>query len=154
MTVREAARLLGLHPQTVYRKCARNEIESVRFGRTLRISERALRSNPTAFSGPTRGVPSFMQHLFWDVDSSKLEKTNPLVIERILELGDLPEIRWIFSMATENELKKFLERRGEKVLSPRSYHFWRKMLFTDEERDESKNSAEEATDALGETRWR
>lgn len=152
-SVNEMAKHLGLHPQTVYRKIQRGELAVVRIGRTIRI-----RSNAFAGEEPGRGelkpasaLPSFLHPLFWEYDPNTLNAASSIVIERILEQGDLPAWRWLEAHVLETEIRSFLLRKGQKRLSPKSFEFWMGIL---EIEYEPKDTPSTAAPALGETRWR
>lgn len=149
LTIREAAQMLGLHPQTVYRKCQRYELPSVHFGRTVRIPVDQL--NPKKARSETERIPSFMRHLFWEYDLSQLKSSDPIILERVLELGDLPEWRWLESRVAPHHIRHFLEHGGKKRLSPRNLFFWSRLFGV---KDENRNSTENPTEPLETTSWR
>lgn len=65
--------------------------------------------------------------LFWDYELDSLKKnfTSPFVIARVLELANPEQFR-IFSSAIGDELiVKFIEEKGQKMLSKRSLNYWR-----------------------------
>lgn len=65
--------------------------------------------------------------LFWEYDIDSLAKnlTSPFVIARVLELGN-PQQFFIFTRMVGNKvIKTFINEKGEKLLSPQSYNFWR-----------------------------
>lgn len=150
LTTTEAARLLDLHPQTVYRKCQRGELPSVRFGRTIRIDADRLGLRPVETTEDP-SLPSFLSHLFWDCTMADLKPSDPIVLERILESGDLPEWRWLESRVDETVIRRFLETSGKRRLTPRSLRFWTRFYGGP---DEDEPSAAEPENSLGETGWR
>jgi len=155
ITVNEAAVLLGLNPQTIYRKVSRGELKGVRLGRTIRFDPSellALTSAPANIRGPTvYTVPSFVEPLFWDVRASDLTASNPLVIERVLDLGDVAQARWLLTHQRPGVLMAFLHSRRGARLSSRSRNFWFNYFGLDNEEKDLSTSAEKR---LGETGWR
>ena len=71
-----------------------------------------------------------LQPLFWDCkwDSVKENLGSPFVIARVLEFGDPEEINLFVRLVGKDSIKRFLREKGKKLLSPRSYNFW-KMVF-------------------------
>jgi hypothetical protein len=68
--------------------------------------------------------------LFWDVDPSKIDfkKNAQHVIERVLELGNDKEIKWLWNAYDKKLLKKVVT--NSRVLRPRSKTLWSLMLKT------------------------
>lgn len=69
-------------------------------------------------------APLFLKKYFWDIDFKKLDpqKRPEYVIERILELGDVRAVRWVFRNFKKEVIKKaIMTRRG---LSPKTANFW------------------------------
>lgn len=69
-------------------------------------------------------VPAHLKPLFWDVDFAALDadRHRAYIIERILEYGDLPEIRWMRETYQAAVIVRVLKRaRG---LSARSADYW------------------------------
>ncbi|MDY7091915.1 MAG: hypothetical protein SX243_02990 [Acidobacteriota bacterium] len=66
------------------------------------------------FPGPAAGLLS--------------EPANPLVVARILEEGEEADLRWLTQTLDETELRRWLETRGGRQLSPRSRRFWQLVL--------------------------
>jgi excisionase family DNA binding protein len=139
LTVNQAATLLSLNPQTVYRKIDRGEIPAVRVGRTIRISEQELNpqndnndleTSEAALSKSklSTSLPDFLYPLFWDYEPKRLAATSSVVTERIMELGDIAAIEWLRKRIPDSTLKNFIERKGAKRLSKRSLNFWSLML--------------------------
>jgi len=93
LKIQEAAALLSLHPQTIYRKCMRNEIIHIRYGRTIRIPSSEVFPQPESPKNENAVLPSFMVHLFWDCDPQMLRAKHKVVMERVLQNGDIPAWR-------------------------------------------------------------
>lgn len=73
-----------------------------------------------------------LKPLFWDYQwTSVLERIDsPFVIARVLELGNPPQVRALINRVGEEKIIGFLQRKGEKLLSARSFNFW--TLYYDE----------------------
>ncbi len=64
----------------------------------------------------------------YDPGALDLEKDADLIIQRTLEFGAWEEVRWLFAQYGEQRLLAFLRRRGERLLSPVAFNYWRKLL--------------------------
>lgn len=66
--------------------------------------------------------------LFWDANPSAidLKKNSQYVIERILELGNDKEVRWLWKFYNKNLLKKVVAR--SKSLRPKTKNLWTLVL--------------------------
>lgn len=72
---------------------------------------------------------SFRQSLFWDVDPGKIDpqKNDSYVIERILDLGNDEEVRWLFGYYPKSRIASVVKReRG--VLHEKSKALWSLVL--------------------------
>jgi hypothetical protein len=73
-------------------------------------------------------LPEFLRPLFWDVnfDQLRVPGHERYIIERILELGDVVEVRWMLQNFPRDQIIQALRRsRG---LSRKSAVFWASML--------------------------
>lgn len=70
------------------------------------------------------GLPVSAYKYFWDINSVELDiSAHPrYVIERILEYGDFPELRWLFARFSREEIVGALKR--SRTLTLRSANFW------------------------------
>lgn len=73
-------------------------------------------------------LPKFLYPLFWDINPAKLEvdKHPKYVIERIMEWGDFPHVKWMLKNFTLSQLKAALCQTRN--LSKRSAPFWANLL--------------------------
>jgi hypothetical protein len=73
-------------------------------------------------------LPDFLQPFFWETELSQIniDTNKPYIIERILELGDLSAVSWLFSNYPKNEIKEILEE--SRKVSPKSRNFWQLIL--------------------------
>lgn len=68
-----------------------------------------------------------LKPLFWDYEWESLKKNliSSFVISRVLEMANPEQFR-IFSSAVGDEvIIRFLEEKGEKMLSKRALNYWR-----------------------------
>lgn len=73
-------------------------------------------------------LPEFLRPLFWDTNFDRLRIAGheQYIIKRMLELGDLPEVRWMMRRFPRQQIVETLRRsRG---ISRKSAHFWSLVL--------------------------
>ena len=92
-----------------------------------RMKDKAGTPNPEpAPEGPDdeAPLPEFLRPLFWEVDFDRLRVRGHerYVIERVLEYGDLLEVRWMLGHFSEKEIVQTL--RHSRALSFKSANFW------------------------------
>jgi len=70
----------------------------------------------------------FRQALFWDTKPSNIdtEKNAQYVIERVLDLGNDKEVKWLYNFYDESELKKVVA--NSRALMPRTKSLWTLLL--------------------------
>ncbi len=73
-------------------------------------------------------VMKFRQTLFWDVDPKKIDpKKHALyIIERIMDFGDIKEVKWMMNFYDKRTLKKVVT--NPRRLRSMSKIFWYLML--------------------------
>jgi len=71
----------------------------------------------------------FPEYRFESMDAATHES---VIIERILERGTWPELRWLFDRYGENQIADWLRRHGFRLLSRRSFALWRLVLGIEE----------------------
>ena len=150
LTVSELAERLGLHTQTVYRKVQRGELLPIRIGRTIRFRPEDLEGLLSSPDEVASSLPSFLHSIFWDVDFATLKASDPIVIERILEIGDLPASKWLLQHRPHSAILEFLHSHAARRLSAKSRDFWLMILG---KKHESIGTAKETTGPLGEASW-
>ncbi len=71
---------------------------------------------------------SKFKKLFWeaDVTAVDLDEHDHYLIERILEYGDIQEVKWMFEHYNKAKIKEVLCRR--RGLSKKSLFFWKMVL--------------------------
>jgi len=75
-----------------------------------------------------KSIPSHIRHFFWDADLSQInaDENKSYIIERLLELGDLAAVTWLFSNYPRGEIEAVLKK--SRKISAKSYNFWKTML--------------------------
>lgn len=68
-----------------------------------------------------------LKPLFWDYDWKSVESnlSSLFVIARVLELATPEQFRIYSSLVGDDEIINFLENKGQKLLSRRTYNFWK-----------------------------
>ena len=76
-------------------------------------------------------LPKFLQSYFWDVNFEELEvkKHAFLVIKRVLDRGNLGDIRWLVKTYGKDSIKKVVMET--KDLARPTGNFWADMLDLD-----------------------
>ncbi len=75
-------------------------------------------------------IPDGLRPHFQEYDPNhlNLEKDAALIIQRVLEFGTWEEVCWLFATYGGARIRLFLRNRGERMLSPVTFHYWRKLL--------------------------
>ncbi len=75
-------------------------------------------------------IPRSLQPFFqeYDLDDLNLRRDSNLIIQRTLEYGTWEEIRWLFQVYKKEYIRRFLRQHGERMLSPVTFNYWRKLL--------------------------
>lgn len=78
-------------------------------------------------------LPRFLHPLFWDTDPVKIDlsKHQKYVIERVMDWGDMPHVKWMLDNFSKKEIKDTLRRTRN--LFKRSAYFWANFLKVDPE---------------------
>lgn len=69
--------------------------------------------------------PQFLKKYFWETDMEKIDiqKDAPYIIGRILEYGDIKDLKWALRIFNDSLIRKtILKNRG---FSPKTANFWR-----------------------------
>ncbi len=76
-------------------------------------------------------LPQFFRSYFWDVEFEKLEikKNAHFIIKRVLDRGDLSDIRWLLKTYGKDEIKKVV--MGTRDLARPTGNFWADLLGID-----------------------
>ena len=78
-------------------------------------------------------LPKFLWPFFWDTDPKKLdvEKRSKYIIERVMDWGDIPHVKWMLENFSKKELKNTLIKTRN--LFKKSAYFWANFLQVDPE---------------------
>lgn len=70
----------------------------------------------------------FRQTLFWDVDPKVIDpdKNARYIIERMLDLGDTPDLNWMFHYYPKKQIQEVVTT--SRTLHKKSANFWGLML--------------------------
>ncbi len=74
---------------------------------------------------PTSLKPHFQEY---DLASLDGERDAALIMQRTLEYGTWEEVRWLFRQYGKAHIRDFVRKRGERMLSPVTFNYWRKLL--------------------------
>ena len=75
-------------------------------------------------------IPKFVAPCLWsyNVDRIDLEKDKELIITMVLNYGDVKWIRWLYSVYTEDDIKKVISNPGRGLWLPKVLNFWETVL--------------------------
>jgi hypothetical protein len=73
-------------------------------------------------------LPESAKRYFWDVKFDEIDpsKNARYVIERLLEYGDFPELRWLLQSFSRQKIANVL--KNSRSLSLRSANYWSQIL--------------------------
>lgn len=79
-------------------------------------------------------LPEEFKGYFWDCDFIALnqEKYRSFVLGRLLQHGGAQAMKWVRGQFSAQEVKVWLDKRGQKILDSRSFVFWSKCVEMDE----------------------
>ena len=75
-------------------------------------------------------IPVGLKPYFQEYNIARLDITRDanLIIQRVLEFGTWDELRWLFETYRSKRIRLFLRERGERLLKPITFNYWRKLL--------------------------
>jgi len=78
----------------------------------------------------SRALPKEFKGYFWDCDfeALKFAEYREFILGRLLKLGGIKAIIWIYRHFSRKDIHCYLKERGRKDLDARSYLFWSKVL--------------------------
>lgn len=76
-------------------------------------------------------VPCWLQPILWSADVADLDlkRNRGYIINQILSLGTLKELRWLFSAYPKQILRKIFIEKPSKIYTPSSFHFVKNTLL-------------------------
>jgi hypothetical protein len=72
-------------------------------------------------------IPAGVRELLWDYEeppSTLDSRWERAILERVMLRGGWDEMRWLLRSFEADRLRRYLEHRGHRVLSPRELRFW------------------------------
>jgi len=77
-----------------------------------------------------RHLPADAKWLFpeYDFETIQVDTHQGVIIERILERGSWEQVRWLFTTYGEERVTDWVQQHGFRLLSKRSFAFWRLVL--------------------------
>lgn len=81
----------------------------------------------------SRTLPASLAPFFQEYEFSHLDpdRDATIIIDRTLEYGNREEIRWLFRRYGIERVRRAVQERGARHLSPRSFTYWRLVLGID-----------------------
>lgn len=75
-------------------------------------------------------IPDSIKALLWEYDIRKNnpEKIERIVIERVLQFGDLKQLRWAFKNIGYARILEYFSSRGWQIFSDVNYNYWFHLL--------------------------
>ncbi len=75
-------------------------------------------------------VPGFLRSVLcsYDLRRMGLEKDKETIITRILNYGDWNDLKWLYSVYTENDIKRVVANPFRGSWFDKALNFWEKML--------------------------
>ena len=98
----------------------------------------------------TKSLSKNIETLLWDVDSAGASLNSVLLYERILNYGDIDEVRWLFENFDKEDIENFVQTKGKRRLNKKSLAFWRGYFGI---KDLLGNSTGDTEGAFGEDKW-
>jgi hypothetical protein len=76
-------------------------------------------------------VPKSLQGILWSVDINDLDlnKNKSYIINQILNLGVLAELKWLFKTYPTSVIKKVFIEKPAKIYRPSSFNFCKNILL-------------------------
>lgn len=81
-------------------------------------------------------VPQKLQGILWsvNVDQLDLEENSSYIVNQILSLGTLEELRWLFKTYGKDHLREVFVNQPAKIYSPSAFAFSKNILLDLEKR--------------------
>jgi len=79
-------------------------------------------------------IPLTLAPFFQEYDLAKLnpQKDSHTIIERVLQLGNRTEIRWLFEVYSDEIITRWVKRWGKDILPEPHRTFWQIVLEVNE----------------------
>ena len=75
-------------------------------------------------------LPKFLQSVLWSYDLNKmdLKEDGNIIIRQVLNYGDWKDLKWLYSVYSEDEIKEVVVHPGRGLWFERVLNFWEIML--------------------------
>ncbi|MBU4312109.1 MAG: hypothetical protein KJ706_05265 [Candidatus Omnitrophica bacterium] len=75
-------------------------------------------------------LPKFLQSVLWSYDLSEmdLKEDKDIIITQVLNYGDWKDLKWLYSVYSEDEIKEVVAHPGRGLWFERVLNFWEIML--------------------------
>ncbi len=82
-------------------------------------------------------VPAKLQGVLWsrDIDKIDLDADSAYVINQVLALGSVGDIRWLFKTYGHQKIEQVFLRKPMKVYSPAAFNFVKEILLDTSDRE-------------------
>ncbi len=97
-----------------------------------------------------KNLSNNIEKLLWDSNKESLNTHQVILIERILNYGDVEDFKWLLNNFEKDLIVNFINTQGKKRLNRKSYHFWSNYFGTQYSMEHSSKST---TLTFGEDRW-
>ncbi len=78
----------------------------------------------------TPSLPAWLRALFWEHDFTKLawDRDRDLITAKVLASGDWQSVTWLLRQSSREELRRWIEEREGRGLSPQQLGYWELLL--------------------------
>lgn len=75
-------------------------------------------------------IPGFLQSVLWSYDLKELDlkEDKGMIITQVLNYGDWKDLKWLYSVYTEKDIKEVLRHPRRGLWFERVLNFWEIML--------------------------
>ena len=75
-------------------------------------------------------IPKFIAPCLWsyNINRMDLEEDKELIITQVLNYGDAKRIKWLYSVYSENDIKKVVSNPRRGLWFPKVLNFWETVL--------------------------
>lgn len=76
-------------------------------------------------------IPRWLQPILWSVDVTDLDikRNRGYIINQILSLGTIKELKWLFKTYSRRILREIFVKKPAKVYTPSSFNFVKNILL-------------------------
>jgi len=78
----------------------------------------------------TDALPEFIHPFFWDTDANQIDTVQDyyFVIERLIEYGNDPAIKWMFAKYTKEQIQEVV--KTSRRISDKTASLWQNYYFS------------------------